>query len=104
MGENIFEKAGTFAQDAAIDTAADGAINSAIDGVASHVPGGGMVDGMMKTGVDLEVNNFINSEIGKVEGGFGRREPSAPPDPQSSAAQSTAGDTADTTGTDDSSS
>ena len=71
MAENFMQKAGTFAQDAAIDTAADGAINSVIDGVASHVPGGGMVDGMLKTGVDLAANNAINAEIGRIEGGFG---------------------------------
>lgn len=96
MGENIVEKAGVFAQDAAIDTAADGAINNVIDGVAGHVPGGGMVDGMMKTGIDLAANNFINAEIAKVEGGFGHRD--AAPAPEAAAAAS---DTPDTTATDD---
>ncbi|MBV9409198.1 MAG: hypothetical protein JO164_10285 [Candidatus Eremiobacteraeota bacterium] len=46
-------------------------INNVIDDVANHVPGGGAVDAMMKTGVDLAANNAINSEIGRIEGMFG---------------------------------
>jgi len=72
IGENFFEKAGTFAQDAAVDTAADGAINNVIDSVAGHIPGGAAAEGMLETGVDLAAaNNVINSELGNVEGSFG---------------------------------
>ena len=70
--ENMAEKAGGFAVDAAADTFADGAINNAIDGVASHLPGGGTMDTIVKTGVDLAANNAINAEIGRVEGMFGQ--------------------------------
>ena len=66
MAENFFEKAGAFAGDAAIDTAADTEINRVIDGVAGHIPGGGMIDGMAKTGIDLAVNNEINSKLGGI--------------------------------------
>jgi hypothetical protein len=68
MAENFFEKAGAFAGDAAIDTAADTEINRVIDGVAEHIPGGGMIDGMLKTGVDLQVNNAINARVGGLLG------------------------------------
>ena len=68
MAENFFEKAGAFAGDAAIDTAADSQINRVIDGVAEHIPGGGMIDGMLKTGVDLQVNNLINERVGGLLG------------------------------------
>ena len=68
MAENFFEKAGAFAGDAAIDTAADTEINRVIDGVAGHIPGGGMIDGMAKTGIDLAVNNEINSKLGGIFG------------------------------------
>lgn len=68
MAENLFEKAAGFAGDAAIDTAADGVINNVIDGVASHIPGGGMIDGMLKTGVDLAANNAINARVGGIFG------------------------------------
>ncbi len=71
MAENFLEKAGAFASDAAIDTAADSEINRVIDGVAGHIPGGGMFDGMVKTGVDLAVNNEINSKLGGI---FGHRD------------------------------
>ncbi len=71
MAENFFKEAGAFAQDAAIDTAADSVINRAIDSVAEHVPGGGAVDAMLKTGVDLAANNAINAEVGRIEGMFG---------------------------------
>jgi hypothetical protein len=38
------------------------------------VPGGGSFDAVIKTGVDLEANNAINAEIGKLEGEFGHHE------------------------------
>jgi hypothetical protein len=80
MAENFFEKAGSFAGDAAIDTEADGFINNAIDGVAAHVPGGDRFDAMAKTGVDLAANNAINAEVSKIEGMFGHHDaaPAAP--------------------------
>ena len=80
MAENFFEKAGAFAGDAAIDTAADGFINNAIDGVAAHVPGGETFDAMAKTGVDLAANNAINAEVAKLGGMFGHHDaaPAAP--------------------------
>ena len=83
MAENFFKEAGTFASDAAIDTAADGAINSVIDGVADHIPGGRALDAMAKTGIDLAANNAINAEVAKVEGAFGGHgdaEPATPAD------------------------
>ena len=88
MSENLFEKAGTFAGDAAIDTAADGFINNAIDGVAAHVPGGGTFDAMAKTAADLAANNAINAEVGKLEGMFGHHDaaPAAPAAPDEPAA------------------
>jgi hypothetical protein len=79
MAENFFEKAGAFASDAAIDTAADAEINKVIDGVAGHVPGGGAVDAMLKTGVDLAANNAINAEVGKLEGMFGHHDAAPAP-------------------------
>jgi len=85
MGENFFEKAGTFAQDAVVDTAADGAINNVIDSVAGHIPGGAAVEGMLKTGVDLAANNFINSELGNVEGAFGSHAAAPAPESQPTA-------------------
>ena len=78
MAENFFEKAGAFAGDAAVDTAADGFINNAIDGIAAHVPGGGTFDAMAKTGADLAANNAINAEISKLEGAFGHHDAAAP--------------------------
>jgi len=68
---NIAEKVGGFAADATVDTAADGAINTLIDDVASHIPGGSNFEAVAKTGVDLEANNAINAEIGKLESEFG---------------------------------
>jgi hypothetical protein len=76
---DIAGEIGNFATDASVDTAADGAINNAIGGVAEHVPGGGAVEQVLKTGVDLAANNAINAEIGKVEGMFGHGE-AAPAD------------------------
>ncbi len=66
---NFAQQAGDFAADAAVDTTVDGFLNQAIDAVASHIPGGEMVDQMLKTGVDLDVNNTINSEVNKGAGG-----------------------------------
>jgi hypothetical protein len=71
---NLAEEAAGFAADATIDTAADAPINSVIDAVASHIPGGQMVDQVAKTGIDLAANNAINAEVGKVEGMFGHHE------------------------------
>ncbi|MGA7934369.1 MAG: hypothetical protein WCA35_12550 [Kovacikia sp.] len=67
---NFAQEAGDFAADAAIDTTVDGFVNQAIDGIASHIPGGEMVDQMLKTGVDLEINNTINAEVNKGAGGI----------------------------------
>ncbi len=75
---NLAEKIGGFAADATVDTAADGFINNGLDAVASHIPGGGMVENVLKTGVDFEANSVINSELGNVEGMFGQH-PEAPP-------------------------
>ena len=79
---NFAEQAGAFAADAGIDTAADGVLNNVIDAVASHIPGGEAIAGVVKTGVDLAANNAINSEVnqgaggllGAVEGLFGHAE------------------------------
>ncbi len=79
--ENIAEKIGGFAADATVDTAADGFINNAVDGLASHIPGGAMAEGVLKTGIDFEANTLINGELGKVEGMFGGGQPAAAPDP-----------------------
>ncbi|MGD0475138.1 MAG: hypothetical protein ABSB70_18255 [Candidatus Velthaea sp.] len=76
MGDdNLAAKVGGFAADAGVDTFADNGINNVIDAVASHVPGGSMIDGFLKTGVDLAANNEINAELGK----FGIGQPSAAP-------------------------
>ncbi|HEY4438894.1 MAG TPA: hypothetical protein VGN14_00475 [Candidatus Elarobacter sp.] len=75
---NFFEKAGEFASDAAIDTAADAEINRVVDGVAEHVPFGSQVDAMAKTGIDLAANNAINAELTRVEGMFGHKDAPAP--------------------------
>jgi hypothetical protein len=68
LDPNLAEQAGDFAVDAAADTAVDGVLNQAIDAVTSHLPAGEMVDQMLKTGIDLNVNNAINSEINKGAG------------------------------------
>jgi hypothetical protein len=68
---NIAEQAGGFAADATVDTAADGFINNVVDGIAAHIPGGSNFEAVAKTGVDLEANNLINGEIGKLESEFG---------------------------------
>jgi hypothetical protein len=65
---NVAEKVGGFAADATIDTGADGFINTAIDDVASHIPGASNFEAEAKTGIDLEANNAINGELGKLEG------------------------------------
>ncbi len=67
---NFAEQAGAFAADAGIDTAADGAINNVIDAVASHIPGGEALSGVLKTGIDLAANNAINSEVNQGAGGM----------------------------------
>jgi hypothetical protein len=72
MGDdNLLDKVGGFAADAGVDTFADNEINSVVDGIASHVPGGAGMETVLNTGVDLQANNFINAELGKVEGMFG---------------------------------
>ena len=79
---NFFQQAGDFAVDAAVDTTADNFINQGVDMVAQHLPGGQMVDQMLKTETDQVVNNAINAEVNKgvggmlgdVEGLFGHRE------------------------------
>ncbi len=68
---NIAGEVGGFAADATVDTAADGFINNVVDDIAEHVPGGSNFEAVAKTGVDLEANNLINSEIGKLESEFG---------------------------------
>ncbi len=68
---NIAEQAGSFAADATVDTAADGFINNVVDDIAEHIPGGSGFEAVAKTGVDLEANNLINGEIGKLESEFG---------------------------------
>jgi uncharacterized membrane protein len=70
---NFAEQAGAFAADAGIDTAVDGVLNNVIDAVTSHIPGGEAIDGMLKTGIDLNVNNAINAEgiLGDIGGLFG---------------------------------
>ena len=75
---NLLQEAGNFAADASVDTAADGAINNVIDGVASHLPGGSMVENVVKTGVDFEANTMINKELGNIEGMFGGHRDAAP--------------------------
>jgi hypothetical protein len=79
---NIFQQAGDFAVDAAVDTTVDNFVNQGVDMVAQHLPGGQMVDQMLRTEADQVVNNAINSEINKGVGGmlsdaeglFGHRE------------------------------
>jgi hypothetical protein len=70
-GENLLEKVAGTAGDAVVDTQADNFINSAIDAVASHIPGGEALEGVVKTGVDLAANNAINEELSKFTGGGG---------------------------------
>jgi len=67
---NIGQEVGDFAADAAVDTTVDGFLNQAIDAVASHIPGGEMVDQMFKTEADQVVNNEINAEVNKGAGGI----------------------------------
>jgi hypothetical protein len=69
---NLFQEAGDFTADAAIDTAADGIINRGIDAVGAFIPGGEMVERMLETEVDQVVNNEINSEVNKGVGGIER--------------------------------
>ncbi len=76
---NFLQGVGNFASDAVVDTTADNFINQGVDTVASRLPGGQMVDQMLKTEVDQVANNAINNEVNKgvngmmgdVEGLFG---------------------------------
>jgi len=76
--ENIAQKVGGFAADAGVDTVADTQINNVVDALASHLPGGSLIDGVLKTGIDLAANNAINAELGKFGGVFGQH-PAEPP-------------------------
>ena len=96
---NFFEKAGQFAGDAAIDTAADTEINKIVDGVASHVPFGEQLDTMAKTGIDLAANNAINAEVSKFGGAFGHHD-AAPAAPAAQAADDGAAADTGTDGSD----
>ncbi len=69
---NILQGIGNFASDAVIDTTADNFINQGVDAVASHLPGGQMVDQMLKTEIDQVANNAINNEVNKGVGGMMR--------------------------------
>ncbi len=69
---NFLQGVGNFATDAAIDTTADNFINQEVDGVASRLPGGQMVDSMLKTEVDQVANNAINNEVNKGTAGIMR--------------------------------
>jgi len=68
-GENLLEKFAGVAGDATVDNQADGVINNVLDSVASHIPGGEAVEGIVKTGVDQAANTAINDELGKLFGG-----------------------------------
>ncbi len=76
---NFLQGVGNFASDAVVDTTADNFINQGVDMVATRLPGGQMVDQMLKTEVDQVANNAINNEVNKgvngmmgdVEGLFG---------------------------------
>ena len=71
--ENKFlQGAGNFASDAVVDTTADNFINKEVDAVAPHLPGGQMVDSMLKTEVDQVANNAINNEVNKGVDGMMR--------------------------------
>ncbi len=67
---NILQGVGNFAGDAGIDTTADNFINQEVDALASRLPGGQMVDQMIKTEVDQVANNAINNEVNKGAGGL----------------------------------
>ena len=67
---NFAQEAGNFAEDAAVDTSVDGFLNQGIDAIASHLPGGEMIDQMFKTEADQVVNNEVNTELSKGLGGF----------------------------------
>ncbi len=69
---NFLQGVGNFATDAAIDTTADNFINQGVNDVASHLPGGQMVDSMLKTEVDQVANNAINNEVNKGTDGIMR--------------------------------
>ena len=67
---NLLQGVGNFASDAVVDTTADNFINHEVDAVASHLPGGQMVDQMLKTEVDQVANNAINNEVNKGTDGI----------------------------------
>ncbi len=69
---NFLQGAGNFAGDAVVDTTADNFINQGVNDVASHLPGGQMVDQMLKTEVDQVANNAINNEVNKGVDGIMR--------------------------------
>lgn len=82
--QNLGNAAGSFAADAAVDTAADGLLNNALGAIEQRVPipGGPTVDKMITTEVDQVVNNAINAEVNKgvngilgdIEGLFGHKQ------------------------------
>lgn len=67
---NFLQGVGNFASDAVIDTTADNFINQGVDAVAVHLPGGQMVDQMLKTEIDQVANNAINNEVNKGVAGM----------------------------------
>ena len=68
--KNFLQGAGNFASDAVVDTTADNFINQGVNDIASHLPGGQMVDQMLKTEADQVANNAINNEVNKGAGGL----------------------------------
>ena len=69
---NILQGVGNFATDAAIDTTADNFINQEVNVVATRLPGGQVVDQMLKTEIDQVANNAINNEVNKGVDGMMR--------------------------------
>ncbi len=55
--------ASNFASAAVIDTTADKFINQEVDAAAPHLPGGQMVDQMLKTAIDQAANNEVNKGV-----------------------------------------
>jgi hypothetical protein len=68
--ENLVQQVGDFTTDAAIDTAADSIINQGISVITSHIPGGNLVQQMLTTEIDQDVNNQINAEVNKGTDGI----------------------------------
>ncbi len=62
---NFIEQASALAANAGIDT------SSVIDSVAAHVPGGEVVAGVLKTGLDMATNKADNSEESEESEGAG---------------------------------